>query len=118
MSENNNNKKSYLKSDILFYGIISALGVGLTTLCVYGYRKYQDYCQNSCDTEFQKLDLGYFDEDYESNENIEKPSYKEDTPQQENGDKNDDDEDNDNDVVNNHEDAHNYVEELLATDFN
>lgn len=32
--------------DALFYGIVTLLGVGLTSVAVYSYRKYQDYKEN------------------------------------------------------------------------
>ena len=35
--------KSEEGSDMLFYSIITALGIGLTSLCVYGFRKYKEY---------------------------------------------------------------------------
>ena len=38
-STSTNQQKTYI-TDILFYGIVSALGVAVTSFCVYGYRKY------------------------------------------------------------------------------
>jgi len=28
--------------DVFFYSVVTVIGVGLTTLCVYGYRKYEE----------------------------------------------------------------------------
>lgn len=45
----NNSKKSYL-SDLLFYTTMTALGVSLTSVCYYGYKKWNNSKQEKSST--------------------------------------------------------------------
>ena len=60
-------------TDVLFYSVVTVLGVGLTSLCVYGYRKYQEY--NRYDEE--KLQLEEIVTDFSNMENTEDLIYNE-----------------------------------------
>lgn len=61
-TSNSNNNNSTMK-DVLFYAGVTALGVGLTSVCVYGYRQYQEYIDSKPDFKDIVTNLSYYEND-------------------------------------------------------
>ena len=49
-------------TDAVFYGLVTAFGVGLTTLCVYGYRKYRNCTGTTLTEEYEVMEVEYIDD--------------------------------------------------------
>ncbi len=50
-SQNNSNSDN---DDMIFYTVITALSIGLTSLCIYSYRKYKKYYPSLNEEEYYR----------------------------------------------------------------
>lgn len=60
--------------DALFYTGVTLLGVGVTSLCLYGYRKIQEYLENTENAREDDIDITLDFQDCVTNEVFEENS--------------------------------------------